>query len=164
MVALGVFTGLVVAISIARHGLSQRWPIRRLVGTAGMSAVAIVVASATLAPSDSLGDAPGCLVGPPGEIVGWMADDQRMLNVLMFFPMGLLAMLAASNAQSRALLVSSLLVAPFLIEAAQNTTVVGRLCDLHDIMDNWFGSLFGVFVGVLLAASFGRKGAAAQNP
>ncbi|GAA4724245.1 hypothetical protein GCM10025782_22820 [Pedococcus ginsenosidimutans] len=92
-----------------------------------------------------------------------VADDQRILNVLLLVPVGVFAAMVASRLRGvRALLVVAAGAAlPLLFETGQQVfRGLERSCDTTDLADNLTGFLLGLVVASLLV---GLRWAAGRN-
>ena len=96
-------------------------------------------------------------VGGPAPEGFWIfSGGQRMLNVLVFVPAGVLLVLAVARWRAAWLLVPLGLVGlaaySAAIEAIQlELARIDRACDVTDVIDNVTGAVLGVGVGVALA-------------
>lgn len=125
----------------------RRWGWARATGWAALAWVTVLTAAVTLSPSDSEGASAGCVVGIDGLFTGWLTDDARLLNVLLFVPLSALVVVLVRDRRRLAVAVGSLLAWPVGLELVQSTGPVGRSCDLADVVDNWTGLAIGAGVG-----------------
>jgi VanZ family protein len=145
----------VVIVSVMGAVVGAAVAIRRRARSGPLVAVAwgmlvwtvLIVGAVTLAPSDSEGRAAGCGLLWSRLLVGWLSDDARLLNSLMYVPIGLLVAILVRS--GKAVLVFGALVTPVLIEGLQSLEVVGRSCDAADVVDNWTGLAIGALLGAL---------------
>ncbi|WP_159499764.1 VanZ family protein [Microbacterium sp. 18062] len=79
-------------------------------------------------------------------------------NVVFFIPLGWLLSILLDR--SRSLVLPIGIVATVLIEAAQGELLAQRTASIYDVLANTTGTC----VGMLLAALFGRRRAAADRP
>lgn len=79
-------------------------------------------------------------------------DTQRLLNILMFVPIGLLFLFLARTAWQRVALGLALFAMPPLFEALQSTSLIGRTCEGVDVVDNWTGVIVGILLAVVIRA------------
>ncbi|MDY7102945.1 MAG: VanZ family protein [Actinomycetota bacterium] len=127
---------------------------------AAMAAVAtwcyVVTVAVALAPSTSEGAGSSCVFTGAGDLLGWRHDDQRLLNVLLYVPLGALAMLVPATRVHRWIALAAVASTPPILELVQLTPAVGRSCDAADVVDNWLGAALGVGLGaaVLLVARY----------
>jgi hypothetical protein len=164
MLALVAVSGLACALlALAlrpRLGWLTAWSIAGFVWWVG------VIGILTLIPANG---APGVVpaegrlttcswdIGGPAPEGFWIfSGGQRMLNVLVFVPAGVLLVLAAARWRSAWLLVPLGLVGlaaySAAIEAIQlELARIDRACDVTDVIDNVTGAVLGVGLGVVLA-------------
>jgi VanZ like family len=96
-------------------------------------------------------------VGGPAPEGFWIfAGGQRMLNVLVFVPAGVLLVLALARWRAAWVLVplglAGLAAYSVAIEATQlELARIDRACDVTDVIDNVTGAVLGVGIGVVLA-------------
>lgn len=164
MLALIVLSGgLCALLALAlrpRLGWLTAWSIGGLVWSVA------VIGILTLIPANG---APGVVsaegrlttcswdIGGPAPDGFWiLSGGQRMLNVLVFVPAGVLLVLAAARWRAAWVLVplglAGLAAYSAAIEATQlELARIDRACDVTDVIDNVTGAVLGVGVGVLLA-------------
>lgn len=164
LIAVGILIGL-AAGSVATWNSSHRgWSKVRIFGAAGTAFLLPIVLSVTLAPSGRTFSS-GCSLTLPSDVAIWR-DDQRMLNLLLFVPLGLFSMAAVTTSGRHRLI--ALLVLFGLsasIELLQSSTYVARTCDLTDLLDNSVGSLTGALLGVLVSSlTMGSKSTLTGEP
>jgi hypothetical protein len=91
-----------------------------------------------------------CAVLPHLSPAGALHDDQRLLNVLLFIPLGALVYVFHRRAARRVALMVALL--PVFIEVVQYTfRSLNRACDGTDVADNWMGLAIGLAIGLAVA-------------
>ena len=91
-----------------------------------------------------------CAVLPHLSPWGALQDDQRLLNVLLFIPLGALVFVFHRRAAARVAVMAAML--PFLIEAVQySVRSLNRACDGTDVVDNWMGLTIGLAIGLVFA-------------
>ena len=96
-------------------------------------------------------------VGGPAPDGFWIfSGGQRMLNVLVFVPAGVLLVLALARWRAAWVLVplglAGLAAYSVVIEATQlELARIDRACDVTDVIDNVTGAVLGVGLGVVLA-------------
>lgn len=78
------------------------------------------------------------------DVVAFAYDGERILNVLMFMPIGLLCLYLGRTARQRVLLGVAILAMPPVFEALQGTNLIGRTCSATDVIDNWTGAVLGM--------------------
>lgn len=101
------------------------------------------------APADLASDSSGCYFGSHhlrSRLLQIRTDPESLLNLVLFVPLGLLAVLAVRRVWPPTLLV---LVLPAVIELAQ-LRIPGRECSGIDYLTNVAGGLVGVLLGWLL--------------
>lgn len=149
-VAFGVFGGLVAGLALW-WWLRPRVPGLRALAGGALLLVLTVIGTVTLSPSNSLSVHDGCRLTLAAPLLGAFTDDARLLNLLLFVPVGLLAMVALPRRLSWVAVAMALTI-PVLIELAQATSVVSRSCDAIDLVDNWSGGAVGLLIGLPLRA------------
>ena len=119
-----------------------------------------VVLSATLTPVK--GAIEGTAVGtgrcdvsrvalPSLDQLAAVADNDTLVNVLMFVPLGF-AVASARRSPRTAGLVLVVVTLPLLIEAAQLAApILARSCEVADVIDNVTGLLVGLVAGTIAA-------------
>lgn len=156
----GVLPALVVLLVVAA---SAGGALSRRLGCSPAAAALLLFACAaplgmTLLPSAGLDPSwvPGCITGlrPPQD---WGRGGQEIANLLMLLPAGaLLVLLLRRRAALVALAVAAAL--PFAVEATQYLAVgLRRQCEVTDAVLNLAGLAVGAVLGLLLAASRGRR-------
>ncbi|MGZ4629113.1 VanZ family protein [Oryzihumus sp.] len=91
-----------------------------------------------------------CAVLPHLSPWGALHDDQRLLNVLLFIPLGALVFVFHRHAAARVAVMVALL--PIFIEVVQYTfRSLNRACDGTDVVDNWMGLVIGLAIGLAFA-------------
>ena len=126
-----------------------------------------VIASITLIPANG---APGIVaaegrlttcswdIGGPAPEGFWIfSGGQRLLNMVVFIPSGVLLVLACARWRAAWVLVplglAGLAAYSIGIEATQLALArIDRACDVTDVIDNVTGAALGVAIGVVLAA------------
>lgn len=84
------------------------------------------------------------------------------LNIWLFVPLGISAMLLAGSARMRVWLAAAVLAAPLVIEAVQAAIpALGRSCAADDVLYNIVGAAIGLILGVI--ASYGYATAQKHN-
>ena len=99
-----------------------------------------------------------CAVLPHLSPWGALHDDQRLLNVLLFIPLGALVFVFHRRAAARVAVMVALL--PIVIESVQYVfRSLNRACDGTDVVDNWMGLVIGLAIGLVVAVPVwaGRK-------
>ena len=159
-----------VLAGLALHRGRGRWPVVvpwvLLLGALAVTATATLTPPLTLDNPELYGEFVGrqCAVVVPD--MSWTAitsGDQRLLNVALFVPIGLLAVLVSRTLR---LVVVGLVIAvvaalPVVIEAIQWAfPSLLRACDTTDLGDNYVGLLTGLAVGGL---GVGLRWAAGRN-
>jgi hypothetical protein len=157
--AAGVLAALLAAVLAHRFG----WPWSVLFGLLAFSVAAIGVL--TLIPANG---APGIVpaegrldhcswdIGGPAPEGFWiLPGGQRLLNVVVFMPAGVLLVLVAARWRSAWVTVPLGLVAlagySMMIELTQLWAArIDRACDVTDVIDNVTGACLGVLVGIVL--------------
>lgn len=94
--------------------------------------------------------------GPAPEGFWIFSGGQRMLNVLVFVPAGILLVLALARWRAAWVLVplglAGLAAYSVAIEATQlELARIDRACDVTDVIDNVTGAVLGVGIGIVLA-------------
>lgn len=149
LTALGALVGLVCGPLVTRFCLQRTMiPVRSV--AAGLTALMLpMVLSVTLAPSGAdFGS--GCALILP-SIPPSFSHELRLLNVLLFLPLGFLLMIVGTNIRHRITAVVLLVILSTAIELLQSTDFITRSCDLTDVVDNSVGSIVGASAGTLLA-------------
>src|SRR3954468_4630246 len=150
----GVVLALAVAAAVAR-------PVGRRLGEPAFTAWLLVasvgmIAAMTMTPSLELPSVAGCdlrvsIITP--ETLVTLND--RSLNVLLFFPLGLA--IAALRPRHRGAWLSFAILLPPAIELTQLlVTPLSRACQAGDLVDNWLGLLIGLIVGTAAAWAANR--------
>jgi len=86
---------------------------------------------------------------PTGDLAAVLANDQRLLNLLLFVPFGLVV--TCFRRSAAVALGAAVTVLPLGIEMVQFLARrLYRLCDGSDVMDNWLGLLVGLAMGALI--------------
>lgn len=149
-VVMGVPGGLVAGLGLWWWLRPRVAALRALAGGALLWAVT-VIGTVSLSPSSSRAVQDGCRLTLDAPIIGAFTDDARLLNLLLFVPVGLLSLVAFPRRLCW-VAVAMALTMPALIELAQTTSAVGRSCDAVDLVDNWSGGAVGLLIGLLLRA------------
>jgi hypothetical protein len=149
-VLLGVPAGLVAGLALWWWLRPRVAALRALAGGALLWAVT-GIGTVTLSPSNSRAAQDGCRLTWDAPIIGAVTEDARLLNLLLFVPVGLLALVAFPRRLSWVAVVL-VITMPALIEVLQMTPAVGRSCDAVDLIDNWSGGALGSLIGLLLRA------------
>jgi VanZ family protein len=118
-----------------------------------------LVLALTLAPAatDITSDSSGCYLGGRhlrSRLLQIRTDPESLLNLVLFVPLGLFAVLALRRIWLPTLLV---LVLPAVIELAQ-LRIPGRECSGIDYLTNAAGGLAGVLLGALTLWLLRRRG------
>ena len=160
LIAVAAVLAAAVAAALARP---FGWPWAALFGLLLFSIAAIGVL--TLIPANG---APGIVsaegrldhcswdIGGPAPDGFWiLPGGQRLLNVVVFLPAGVLLVLVAARWRSAWVTVPLGLVAlagySALIELTQlEAARIDRACDVTDVIDNVTGAVIGVLVGIAL--------------
>lgn len=140
--------GALVLIPVVLIG-RRRLGWARAAGWAALAWAVLLTAAVTLSPSDSEGASAGCSIGIDGLFVGWLSEDARLLNVLLFAPVSALVVMLVRDRRRAAIATASLLAWPIVLELLQSTGPVGRSCDLADVVDNWTGLTIGAGAGMV---------------
>jgi VanZ family protein len=143
---VGLVVALVACLTLVRRGTS--W--RQAVTVSLLAWTVAVMLAVSLAPDVGREAAGSCSFDlraqPP-----WTSD-QRLLNVLMYVPVGFLAVLAVGGRRSRAIaVVAGVLALAAVVELVQQVHLVGRSCDVADMVDNWIGAALGASIGMGVA-------------
>ena len=72
-------------------------------------------------------------------------------------PLGLAITMATARSRWRWLPLPVLVLLPLLIEPAQASSLVGRTCDITDVLDNWTGAGIGTALALVLPAISRRR-------
>jgi glycopeptide antibiotics resistance protein len=157
----GLLCGLLAVV------LRQRLGWVSAIAIAGFVWSLAVLGTITLLPADG---APGIVaaegrqttcswdIGGPAPEGFWIVPGgQRLLNVVVFIPSGALLVVAVARWRAAWVLVPAglALLAAYsvAIEATQLALArLDRACDVTDVIDNVTGAVFGVGVGIVLAA------------
>lgn len=151
MVVVGLLAGVVLGLVVAVVGSRRELGAVRLVGFSGLTALVSFVLSVTLAPSGRSYRS-GCSLALPADVLSW-SDDQRMLNLLLFVPLGLFAVLAGANSRQRIFAPIVLIGLSAAIELLQSTAFVSRSCDATDLLDNGIGGIVGASLAALVVGA-----------
>lgn len=143
--------GAVAAVAVFAVLVGRGVGALRSAAVASLAWSVAVVSAVSLAPDVDRFDQGTCSLRLVLAPAPW-SDDQRLLNVLMYVPLGFLAVVVAKRWTSRLVAVGVLLAALIAVEWLQRTSVIGRSCDLNDVIDNWLGVLVGAGVGAVVAA------------
>lgn len=157
--------GLVIATALY-FGLRRcGWRRGRATLTAAAVWMYLAVLAIALSPSSSNAVVVGsCAIGEI-DMLGWLHDDQRLLNVLMYVPLTVIGLLAAATMRRRIIVLVLLAVTPPVVEGLQSSSLIGRSCDVHDVVDNWVGVLGGaVIAGFVLLLTRGRLRDSTTHP
>lgn len=165
MLALVAVTGVVCAV-VARVLWRRVGPVTAL-ALAGLLGAVTVIGIITLIPANG---APGVVpaegrletcswdIGGPAPDGFWIfSGGQRLLNLAVFVPAGLLLVVAAARWPRWAVVTVPLgLVALAAYSVGIEWTQlelarIDRACDVTDIIDNVSGAVLGVLVGIVLA-------------
>lgn len=84
-------------------------------------------------------------------------DLERLLNVVMFVPGGLLCVYLGRTNRQRLLFGAAVLAMPPLFELVQATGLVGRTCSATDVVDNWTGAVLGMAISAASMLVVKRK-------
>jgi VanZ like protein len=136
--------GLVVALVLRRTGPVYRWVWGALV--AWTAAILLV----TLTPG-RVSYHPGvCAFFWSGTASDLGSTDAKILNVLMFVPLGFLAALLVRRTFLP--LALALLLSPAIELVQREFPSIRRSCDLVDVIDNVGGAVAGAAIGFVLVA------------
>lgn len=156
-----VLVGSVVFAVVLRRATAATWS--RSAWAAASLASAVAVLLITLAPGRHAATYP-CEFS--GSLFAWLGGNQSTANVVLLVPLAVALPLAARSTRWYRWSFVALIVFPVLIEAAQAVIPLGRACDGMDIVDNWFGVVFGCLIGwaiARLAPRFGGRQAAGPD-
>ncbi len=92
------------------------------------------------------------------HVAAFAYDFERLLNVALFVPAGLLCLYLGRSSRQRAALAAWVLAMPPLFEWLQSTSLVGRTCTATDVVDNWTGALLGMAVAWAVTAVAATRG------
>lgn len=109
----------------------------------------IVIVAISLVPDSGRADAGICTFNLPTEMP-W-SSDQRLLNVLIYIPLGCLAVISFDTRRHRIQIGLLALAIPVAMELLQQTHLIGRSCDVRDVIDNWTGLIVGFGIGAVMA-------------
>lgn len=154
-VAIGVPGGLVAGVA-SWWWLCSRVPALRALAGGVLLLVLTLIGTVTLSPSSSLAVQDGCRLTLDDSFLGAYTDEARHLNLLLFVPVGLLAVMALPRRLSWVAVAMALMI-PVLIELAQTTSVVNRSCDALDLVDNWSGGAVGLLIGLPLRSRTAKR-------
>jgi hypothetical protein len=155
---LALFTVGAVVFLWRGRGRRRPWPTleRVLLAGAVVGASAVTMTPTSFLDPEVFGRARrSCALTP--RAVGWdtlLADDQRLLNVLLLVPAAALGVVVATRLRRRAglALVAGVAALPALFEAVQWAFPdLNRACDATDLLDNLTGVAAGLLVGAGLA-------------
>ncbi|WP_055588179.1 VanZ family protein [Peterkaempfera griseoplana] len=127
--------------ALALHARQRSTVIGALLG-ASLAAVL----TATLYPTGSTDSAAGRLCEAGGSLRGLLSTEQGRLNLALFVPLCLLAVLVVRRPL---LVLAGAALLSGTIEALQATLPIGRSCDRGDFIANVLGAAAGLFLGVL---------------
>lgn len=142
-IAVALVAGAALALVLWRRAAL---PVDRCIWIAASAVAATAVLLITLAPSGR-GGTYDCSFTVEGSVFGWVRGNQSTANVVMLVPLAVALPLATRSTRWHRWSVVALLAFPVLIEAAQANLPVGRACDVTDVVDNWWGVLFGCLLG-----------------
>lgn len=138
------------------------WPLGRLLGRGALGVVLVVVLGATLAattttplPYYSVGGIELYLrdfVHPTDLLTGFASTDERLANIGLFLPLGLVATLVWKRPVA---VLGASAVLSFAIEAWQG--FIGRGGDAVDVVHNAVGALVGAGIGYIAVISRRRR-------
>ncbi|MFV0526597.1 MAG: VanZ family protein [Acidimicrobiales bacterium] len=148
LVVVGILAGLALGLAVGLLAHRRGPGATRLLGLSGLTFFVAFVLSVTLAPSGRSFSS-SCSLVLPADTLSW-SDDQRMLNLLLFVPLGLFAVLAVADRGQRVAVPIALVGLSAAVEVLQNTAFVARSCDLTDLFDNGVGSVAGAALGALV--------------
>ncbi len=154
-VAIGAPGGLVAGLALW-WWLRSRLPALRALTGGGLLWALTLIGTVALSPSSSLAVQDGCRLTLDTPILAAFTDDARLLNLLLFVPVGLLALVALPRRLGWVAVVMAFTI-PVLIELAQTTSVVSRSCDAVDLVDNWSGGAVGLLIGLPLRALIPKR-------
>lgn len=149
-----------VAISLVANGrVAATLAVPRAIATAGIVSLGII-SSATLSPlraaiesgATSSGSCDLSRVGLASlaELMAVSSND-TLLNVALFFPLGLVIGLAPRSGHKTALILACIPL-PFLIETTQLLVPsLARACESADVFDNLTGLALGLAAGSILS-------------
>lgn len=141
----------VIALLLAERWQTRRWVLAALVVAAGLPLLVTISPSATLEGAAATSSA--CALGwpqlpTPAELSTLNATS---LNLMLFAPLGALLPLLG-RASVRRVAIAAAFGLPFLVEAAQRLLpVLGRSCQIDDVVLNLTGLLVGLAVGAAVA-------------
>lgn len=119
---------------------------RRLSGVL-VAAIAVVIAAVSLTPDRGRDGSGSCSWEVTRYLAPWYGN-QALLNVLMYVPLGFFAVLRLRGRRAVAGAVVAMVLAPLVIEQLQRTSLVGRSCDVEDMIANVAGGMIGVAAGL----------------
>ena len=165
MLAIIAVAGLACLLLAA--ALRDRVGLTTALAVAGLVWSLVVIGTITLIPANG---APGVVsasthpnrcswdLGGPAPDGFWIfSGGQRLLNMVVFIPSGVLLVLACARWRAAWVLVplglAGLAAYSIGIEATQLALArIDRACDVTDVIDNVTGAALGVAIGVVLAA------------
>ncbi|MHC5902933.1 VanZ family protein [Streptomyces sp. S6] len=140
LVATFLVSGALLAVPVAFLMKSRGKPWRLSVT---FSAYVAGILSVTLLPGNAGLEAAQCDVGAPVHI---LTDTSSLLNIALFAPGALLAVLVFRRPATA---VASFVCLSVGVELIQAMTNLGRSCSVSDVAANATGSVIGAFAGVL---------------
>lgn len=146
LVLVGVVVGGAVAGVFAYRLRRRGWGSLRAAALGVGIFTTFVVAAVALAPSRSLAAVPGCALRSPAPLFDWR-DDQRLLNMALYAPLGLAVVLTAGTGRRCAGAFLAVACLTTGSEALQSLPFVGRSCDAIDTFDNLVGAVAGTLIG-----------------
>lgn len=141
--------GTVAAGVLAAVWISRGRPKWRSLGQAALLWVVVAIAGVSLEPDsgrDGAGTCSFALDLDPAFVL-----NQRTLNLALYVPLGLLSVLVARTTRQRIAAIAAAAALPVVFELLQATRLVGRSCDIVDVVDNWVGIGVGALIGALVA-------------
>ncbi|HEX8972548.1 VanZ family protein [Oryzihumus sp.] len=148
---VALLLALVVYLVVRRRGHSSRaWLSALLTAWTGMVLLATLAPQRLGAIQIARHGRRYCAVLPHLSPWGALQDDQRLLNVLLFIPLGALVFVFHRHAAVR--VAAMVVVLPIVIETVQYVVVsLHRACDGTDVVDNWMGLAIGLVIGLAVA-------------
>lgn len=160
---LSPLTGLYALLGVIVSLVVWR-PLVRMTGWASVPTLLALLALAAVlaltlapAPADLATDSSGCYLGGRhlrSRLLQIRTDPESLLNLVLFVPLGLFAVMAVRRFWGPTLLV---LVLPAVIELTQ-LRIPGRECSGIDYLTNAAGGLTGVLLGAVVLWLIRRRG------
>ncbi|HTO00705.1 MAG TPA: VanZ family protein [Microthrixaceae bacterium] len=146
---LAALLTLVAVFAMVARANSRGEPIGRALVNWLSIGWLIVTSVILLTPRNTL-STDGMCTAQTHRIAVFDYDIQRLLNILMFVPIGLLFLFLARTVWQRVALGLGLLAMPPLFEGLQATSLIGRTCEGVDVVDNWTGVVVGILLAVMI--------------